>query len=191
MFHFDQVITALMEQQVKVAAWTRSHKLSPLQTAASELAPGACSLVLSVRELVRQGYLYAAMVLMRPVVERVGTLSYLIEHPDGLTVWEGGWKHVTRPTFNQLLETMRGTADVPGAPSDSDIATVARRYHELVHGGPSAASGVLIRLDDGAPAFTTGKDLHSLDKADAVCFEAAMMTVVLMARCAQVFPDAS
>jgi hypothetical protein len=187
-FHFDQVITALMEQQVTVAAWTRASELSRLQVALSELVPGACSLLLSVRELVRQGYLYAAMVLLRPVVERVGTASYLIEHPDGLPSWEEGWKHGTRPTFGRLLETMRGPANAAGAPPPEDMAKVAMRYHELVHGGPSAASATLITLADGAPAFTTGKDVHSPDKADAVCFEAAMLTVVLMARCAQVFP---
>ncbi|MEX0753944.1 MAG: hypothetical protein WD556_02350 [Actinomycetota bacterium] len=138
----------------------------------------------------RQGYLYSAMVLRRPVVERIGTLSYLIEHPEGLSTWQAGWKHGTRPSFRQLLETMRGPAGEPGAPSDDVIATVAKRYHELVHGGPSASSVVLITLADGTPAFTTGKDVHSPDKADAVCTELAMMAIVLMSRCVQVFPEA-
>ena len=39
----DLLIVPLMQQQARIAAWTRSNKLSPLQQAASELAPGAGS----------------------------------------------------------------------------------------------------------------------------------------------------
>lgn len=52
----DLLIVPLMQQQTRIAAWTRSNDLTPIQQAASELAPGACSLALSIRESVRQGY---------------------------------------------------------------------------------------------------------------------------------------
>jgi hypothetical protein len=148
-------------------------------------------LLLSVRELVRQGYLYAAMVLLRPMVERIGTLSYLIEHPDGLATWQAGWKHGTGPSLVELLETIRGLSDATSAPSDDEIAIGARRYHELVNVGcPSAMPAVFVTLGNGAPGFTTGKDIHSPENADAVAYEAAMMAIVLMSRCVQVFPKA-
>jgi hypothetical protein len=61
--------------------------LSPLQEAAAELVPSASSIALSIRELVRQGYLLSAAMLRRPLFERVATLSYLIEHPDAVKLW--------------------------------------------------------------------------------------------------------
>lgn len=63
--------------QILVGPWTGAHnaELSRLQRAASQLVPGACSIALSIRELVRQAYLYSAMILLRPLVGRVGALT--------------------------------------------------------------------------------------------------------------------
>lgn len=95
-YHFDQIVQALMEQQHRLAAITRSSNLDRLQLAASEIAPGACSIGLAIREMVRQGYLVPALVLLRPLVERVGVLAFLAEHPAKLDAWESGWQHNTR-----------------------------------------------------------------------------------------------
>ncbi len=64
---------------------------------AGELVPGARSVAFSVRELVRQGYLLAAMILIRPLVERVSTLAYLIDHEDAASLWQAGWPYGSRP----------------------------------------------------------------------------------------------
>jgi hypothetical protein len=185
-FHFDQIIGALVKQQVTIASWTRTHTLSPLQEAASELVPGACSLFLSIRELVRQAYLYPAMVLLRPLVERVGTLTYLIENPQGLPAWRGGWQHGSRPGFSTLLRSLQGPDPASSGP---DLGDIARRYHGLVHGGPDTAQASLVIFPEGAAGFVTGKDIHSPERANSVCFEAAMYGVVLLARCGELFPD--
>lgn len=86
----DLLVVPLMEQQTRIATWTLSNDLTPLQQAASELAPAACSLALSIRECVRQGYLLAALVLTRPLLERVATLSYLVENPAQVGLWQRG-----------------------------------------------------------------------------------------------------
>jgi hypothetical protein len=189
-FHFDKMITAVMEQQHRIGAWTRKNELTRLQIAASQLVPGASSIALSIRELIRQGYLFSAMILLRPLVERVGTLTYLIQNPEALDPWERGWKHGTRPRFGELLSALRGSPGGTDGPS-RELGLVAGRYHSLVHGDPQAAQETLIALDDGSPGFTVGKDLDSPDRADAVAFEATMYLVVLMARSAELFPEAT
>lgn len=187
---FDQLIALAMREQRAVAAWTHGHELGRLQQAAAQIVPGACSIALSIRELVRQGYLVSAMILLRPLVERVGALTYLVENPAGLELWEEGWSYHRRPRLNELLSVMRKTpkAQANGGAFDERRA-VASLFNTLVHGGPDAARAVLIELPDGRAAFTSGKDLGSPRRAGDVSAQAAMYLVVLTARTMQIFPE--
>lgn len=187
---FDRMISAAMEEQRAVAGWTHQHQLSPMQQAAAELVPGACSIALSIRELVRQAYLVSAMILIRPLVERVGALTYLIEKPSGLDLWEQGWPYARRPRLPELLTLMRGTNSVPlNAEAFKEAHAVAGLFNVLVHGGPDAAHLALIELPNGRPAYTSGKDVASPRRAADVSAQAAMYLLVLTLRTAQVFPD--
>ena len=56
-FQFDNMILVAMEQNQKIAPWTHGRDLTPLQRAGTELIPHGFSIALSIRELVRQGYL--------------------------------------------------------------------------------------------------------------------------------------
>ena len=56
-FHFDNMISVAMEASAPIAAYTHQANLSRLQKAATEIIPHGFSLALSIRELVRQGYL--------------------------------------------------------------------------------------------------------------------------------------
>ena len=64
--NLDHMIVAFMDQQKRIAAWTHGATLSPVQKAASQIVPSASSIALSIRELVRQGYLLSALILTRP-----------------------------------------------------------------------------------------------------------------------------
>ncbi len=77
-FHFDQVIVSCLEANAGIAAYTHKNELNDLQKAACQIIPQGINLALSIRELVRQGYLFAAAVLMRPLIERAAIISYLL-----------------------------------------------------------------------------------------------------------------
>lgn len=195
MFQFDQIIELFVAEQQRIAAWTHKAQLSPLQRAASELVPSASSIALSIRELVRQAYLLSALILTRPLMERVATFSYLIENPSMVAQWEQGWRHMTRPTLKARTHAMRNVAGAPTpvgvrhAADQVDVASIIARYNSLVHGDPAAAASSVVLLDCGSLGFPTGKDTTSPDRADDMCLESACWLVVLLARCAQVFPD--
>jgi len=89
-FHFDQMVQAAMEQNDNIGPWTHGRNLNPLQKAASELLPHGFSIALSIRELVRQGHLISAEILLRPLIERAAVISYLCETPSALDLWEAG-----------------------------------------------------------------------------------------------------
>jgi hypothetical protein len=74
---FDTTIVKSMAVHRQLSARTYATDLSPLQIAAIEIIPQGVSIALSMRELVRQAYLFSAGILMRPLVERTGMVYYL------------------------------------------------------------------------------------------------------------------
>jgi hypothetical protein len=103
------MIKAAMEKNAKIGPWTHGRNLTPLQSAATELLPHGFSIALSIRELVRQGYLISAEILLRPLIERAAVISYLCETPSALPLWEAGWPHKSRPPLYKMLAAMRQT----------------------------------------------------------------------------------
>ena len=103
---FDRSIPPALDVHMKVGRRTFLGSLSPLQVAATEIIPQGVSIALSIRELVRQGYLYSAAILIRPLVERTGTIQYLQQHQDAVELWRSGWPRHAQPTFQQLLDTL-------------------------------------------------------------------------------------
>jgi hypothetical protein len=63
---FDQAIPDAMRANLEVARRTFVKPLSSLQIAATEIIPQDISIALSIRELIRQAYLYSAAILIRP-----------------------------------------------------------------------------------------------------------------------------
>jgi len=116
-YHFDQVILSCLEANAEIAAFTHKNKneLSDLQKAGCQLIPQGINLSLSIRELVRQGYLFAAAVLMRSLIERTATISYLHEKPEEITLWKNGWQYKERPSLAKMLATMNKEVDTKQA----------------------------------------------------------------------------
>ena len=100
---FDDIIVACLKSNDTIAPLTRRTEKSELQWAACQLVPAGISLALSVRELIRQGYLYGALVLMRSLAERATTVSYLRKCPEAVPLWTAGWKHGKRPSLSFML----------------------------------------------------------------------------------------
>jgi len=178
-----------MAEQHRIGPWTRRHQLSPLQRAASELIPSACSIALSIREMVRQGYLLSALILTRPLLERVSTVVYLMQHPEAVKLWNDGWPHNSRPSMRKRLDAMLGPAGRGSdRPTAEQLQAVMDRYNSLVHGDPEAALHGAILLRDGQPGYTVGKDLKSPGRADEICWETAMWLVILETSGRVIFP---
>lgn len=65
LFHFDQLICSAMEQNSIVAPTSHKRVLTDEQKMASQVVAQALSIALSIRELIRQGYLFGGHVLLR------------------------------------------------------------------------------------------------------------------------------
>lgn len=182
------MIVSCLEANANIAAYTQAHQrdLTELQKAACQIVPQGINLALSIRELVRQGYLFAAAVLMRPLIERAAIVSYLCEVPEAVPQWHAGWEYRGRPSLSKMLETMSGDANANVA----EARQVCETFNHLTHGDPVGASFNLVALGSGGLGYYVGKVLDNPDLCDFICFQSYSYLVVLMSRAAQCFPGA-
>jgi hypothetical protein len=186
-FHFDQIIMSCLEVNADVSACTHRIQLSDLQKAACQLIPQGVNLSLTIRELVRQGYLFSALVLLRPLIERVAIISYLQANPSEIAVWNDGWRHndKKRPSLAEMLETMSGSADIEVA------KRLTYTLNHLVHGDPLAADWNLTELGDGGMGYSVGKVIDNPDLCDFICSQTICYVVVLMGMMVACFPESA
>jgi hypothetical protein len=181
-FHFDKAIMSCLEANAEVASYTHSHQLNGLQRAACQIIPQGINLALSIRELVRQGYLFAAVVLMRPLIERAAIISYLHEKPEEVSLWHSGWKYRKRPSLSTMLATMHGDTDIEMAKQVCDT------FNHVVHGDPIGADFNIVDLGEHGLGYSVGKALTEPDLCDFVCFQSCCYLIVIMARLVACFP---
>ncbi len=184
-YHFDQVIISCLERNALVAQHTHQGALSDLQKAACQIIPQGINLALAIRELVRQGYLFAALVLMRPLIERAAIISYLEAHPDETEIWQRGWQFGKRPSLSKMLDTMGGEADIQVA------RRICETFGHVVHGDPISSQWNLVELGDGGLGYSVGKVINDPELCDFICFQSYCYLIVLMGMMTACFPNAS
>jgi hypothetical protein len=165
LFHFDQLIASSLEQNARTAPRTHEMTLTPAQRMACQLIPQAVSLALSIRELIRQGYLFGAHVLVRPLAERAIMLLYLNLYPDNVSIWERGWLHNEAPSLGRMIEAIQqhGGGELRWRGHD-----VTSPMNSLLHGRPDSAPSSLTALD-GTAGFAPSKLLDRPDLCDDIC----------------------
>jgi hypothetical protein len=183
-FHSDQIILSCLEANAEIAAYTHKNELNDLQKAACQIIPQGINLALSIRELVRQGYLFAAAVLMRPLIERVAIISYLHERPQEVALWQRGSRHKERPSLAKMLATMHKEVDTKQAQE------ICNTFNSLTHGDPTGSAFNLVNLPAGGLGYSVGKVLNEPEFCDFVCFQSYLYLIVIMARMTGCFPDA-
>lgn len=181
---FDEIIQSCMKVNSLVAPHTHQIKLTDLQLAACQIIPAAISLSLSIRELVRQGYLYGALVLMRPLVERTMIILYLHSFPDAVGIWKKGWPYGERPTLSAMFNRI-GADRFPSRGPE-----ITRSLNSLTHGDPASAMWNLVETREGEIGHGVSKILDRPDLCDHVCGDAIAWIAVLVGMMHAVFPGA-
>ena len=69
LYHFDQLISCCLEQNALVAPATHKIQLHETQKMACQVIPQSISIALSIRELVRQGYLFGAHIFSQFLIQ--------------------------------------------------------------------------------------------------------------------------
>lgn len=130
------------EWNAKAVKYSNSVQLSRLQSAATQLLSPAYSLAFGIEALLSARHLFAAELLLRPLIERVAVLNYLAEEGDqALDIWDSGWDKNKRPSLPELIEYVPVLQDRPSEPDGSMTMKEFRqrtlnRLHALVHADP-------------------------------------------------------
>lgn len=161
--NFDLSIPRALKVHAEIGPKTLEQSLTPVQKAATEIIPQGVSIALSVRELVRQAYLYSAAILLRPLVERTGMIQYLVMHPEAVEAWHSGWPRKSQPEFKALVSLMMPDSSTDEHELTKDI------LHKLIHSDPKGAIFNMFSMGDGSFANASGKILQQPEKAEAIC----------------------
>lgn len=163
---FDEMLPLTIRNWQSVERHVRrKNDLSDIEMAAVNLFPATISLATSVRELLRQGYIFGAVTLLRPLVERAFTLAHLEKHRELLEEWKAGWRYRKRPD----LKTMVQGIEFDWSNEGENPFNYLNRY---IHADP-ASIDLVFRSDGDDYGFIVTKDLSN----PAKCDEAAMIAL--------------
>ncbi len=165
LFEFDKLICSCLELNSKCAPASHGPGLSDFQRALCILVPQTISLALSIRELIRQGYLFGAKVLIRPFVQRAVTMLYLFHNHDALQIWNEGWDYKRRPGLQKMVEYLNDVVLKGAFPS---LKGFTHDFNSVTHGDPFSGKWNIV-LQGGVPVFLASKNLGSPELADEIC----------------------
>jgi hypothetical protein len=182
---FDQEIPFSLWVSTHIAAYTRTNRetLTDIQRAACQIVPQGINLALSIRELIRQGYLFAALVLIRPLIERAAIITYIHGHPEAIKKWKNGWRFRDRPPLSTMLKSMADGADLVTAKD------ICEHYGHIIHGDPVAADWNRVTLNDGSLGYSVGKVLNAPKICDELALQGWAYLRILIAKATTCFPE--
>ena len=190
----DRVIVAAVEELHRAKPLTSNPHLSTSQKAATLLIPSGYSLCLSVRELIRQGYLHGALTLLRPILERAITVKYLRLHTEFHPIWENGWKYKERPKLPEMIDALFSDnldEELRQALADNNWTinkVLTSKGNEMVHGG---IEGLLKNLNESGEGMISNpsKVVDRPDLAKEAALECATWLIILMTESIAAFPE--
>ena len=187
LFHFDQLISSAMEQNAVTAPTSHGRTLSDHQRMACQVIAQALSIALSVRELIRQGYLFGAHVLLRALVERSAILLYLHLHPEEIEKWNRGWHQKDAPSLAKMLDAIHSKQQRDSAVRGSDLTAA---MNSLLHAKPDSAPWNLVSLGENGVGHAVSKILNRPELCDDLCANIIPWLAVIQAMMAAYFPRA-
>jgi hypothetical protein len=151
------------------------------------IIPQALSIALSIRELLRQGYLFGAHVLIRALVERAAILIYLDLFPEEIDRWNRGWHNGDAPGLAAMLDKINAkwfpNSDVSGRDLTAEM-------NSLLHAKPDSARWNTVPASKpGFEGYAVSKILNRPDLCDEACAGALGCLTLVQEMMVRYFPD--
>ena len=188
LFHFDQLICSVMEANASLAPTSHRRVLTDHQKMACQVIAQAISIALSIRELIRQGYLFGGHVLLRALAERAAILLYLNLYPAEIDKWNRGWEHNEAPSLAKMFEKIRAKQMPDSAIRGSDLTA---QMNSLLHARPDSAPWNMISLGGGGLGHAVSKIIDRSELCDDLCANAIPWLVAVQCMMAAYFGDES
>jgi hypothetical protein len=186
LFHFDELISSALEQNLSTAPKSHDRVLTDHQRMACLVIPQALSIMLSIRELIRQGYLFGAHVLVRPFIERATILLYLHLYPEDIERWNRGWHFGDAPGLAKMFDAIQAHLKRDSLVRGRDLTA---SMNSLLHAKPDSAPWNLVELGEKGIGYAVSKILNRPDLCDDLCADVIPWVVVVQGMMAAYFPD--
>ncbi len=185
LFHFDQLISSAMEQNAVIAPLSHNRALSDHQRMACQVIPQSLSITLSIRELIRQGYLFGAHVLLRALVERAAILLYLHLYPEEIERWNRGWHQQDAPSLAKMFDAIQAKEQRDRLVRGRELTA---SMNSLLHGKPDSAPWNLVSIGEKGLGHAVSKILNRPELCDDLCANVIPWVVVIQGMMAAYFP---
>lgn len=153
---------------------------------ACQVVAQAISIALSIRELIRQGYLFGAHVLLRALAERATILLYLHLHPEEIDKWNCGWHQKEgAPSLAKMFEAIQRKRQRDSLVRGGDLTAT---MNSLLHAKPDSAPWNLVPLGERGVGHAVSKILNRPDLCDDLCADTIPWLVVVQGMIAAYFP---
>lgn len=184
--HFDEMISCCLENNSVIAPKTHDVSLNNMQKMACQVIPQSISLALSIRELIRQGYLFGGHVLVRSFAERVMILMFLHLNPEKIELWNDGWQPHKAPSLAKMLEEVTKNTD-----PDTHLRgfEMTKHFNSLVHGKPDSILWNVVDLEEGKWGHAPSKILNRPKLCDDLCVEVLLYMCMLVSMMCTFFPE--
>jgi hypothetical protein len=185
---FDQLICSAMEQNSITAPTSHHHALTDHQKMACQVIAQSLSLALSIRELIRQGYLFGGHVLLRALTERAAMLIYLKDYPSEIDKWNRGWKYNEAPSLAKMFDAIQAKLGNGPAIPGRDLTA---QMNSLLHAKPDSAPWNMIPLSESRQGHAVSKILDRPELCVELCVSAIPWLAVVIGMMKAYFPDES
>jgi hypothetical protein len=153
---------------------------------ACQVIAQALSITLSIRELIRQGYLFGAHVLVRSLVERSAILLYLHLYPEDIERWSRGWHAGDAPGLAKMFDAIQKKQQRDPAVPGRDLTA---SMNTLLHAKPDSAPWNLISIAEGRLGHAVSKIPSRPDLCDDLCANVIPWVAVVQGMMATYFRD--
>jgi hypothetical protein len=186
LFEFDQLICSAMEVNAEIAPTSHGRPLTEHQKMACQVIAQSLSIALSIRELIRQGYLFGGHVLVRALAERAAILLYLRLYPAEIDKWNRGWEHIEAPSLAKMFERIQAKHE-PDSPIRGGDLTAP--MNSLLHAKPDSAPWNTVALRNGKSGHAVSKILNRPELCDELCANSAPWLAVVLCMMAAYFAE--
>ena len=186
LLEFDKLIISAMEQNTRTAPLSFNTTLTEHQVMASQVIAQALSIALSIRELIRQGYLFGGHVLLRPLIERSTILLYLDLYPEDIEKWKSGWHNREAPSLPKMLKAIRNKIGLERLKNDEHLMDT---MNSLIHAKPDPAFWNLTILQNNEIGHSTSKILNRPKLCDDLCADILPWLVIVQTMMKRYFSD--
>jgi hypothetical protein len=177
-----------MEQNAVTAPTSHRRLLTDHQDMACQVIAQAISITLSIRELIRQGYLFGGHVFLRALAERAAILLYLNLYPTEIDRWKRGWGQNDAPSLAKMLDAIQAKQQQGSAIRGRDLTAP---MNSLLHSKPDSAPWNMVSLGETGFGHAVSKILNRPEQCDELCANAIAWLVVLQGMMGAYFPDGS